>query len=253
MLTIYKLLAAVVIFFVGLITALYPLKKQAKQGHSHSVEFAEAFASGIFLGVAFIHMLPHAIGEFSALYPGIDFPVAELICVSGFVLMMFLERLSTTTQRFKTSSAMMPYILAAILFIHAFTEGAALGLGGSFAETFMLFIAVIAHKGSESFAFCVALIRYHLTHARILLLIGIFALMSPFGIGLGTTVSLISHSHFGKLAVIIFNAFAAGTFFYISTLHHVYFHQRNECSTGLQEFFYLLLGLVIMSVIGVFT
>jgi zinc transporter ZupT len=117
----------------------------------------------------------------------------------------------------------------------------------------MLFIAIIAHKGSESFALAMTLLRHTLPIRRILVLIILFSFMTPIGITLGTTIQQLSVARSGELAAALFNAFAAGTFLYISTLHHIHFHQRTQCTPGLLELASLIIGVATMAVIAVWT
>lgn len=249
----YKIVAALLIFLTSIAAVAYPLKTKGKIKHNDSFELGEALASGIFLGVAFFHMLPNSIAVFHELYENLYYPVPEAICAIGFLLLLFLERLSfiSTTEKQHTA---IPHILALILILHSLIEGAALGVGDTFAQALLIFIAIMAHKGSASFALCVTLMRYQLSFARISTIIIIFSLMTPLGIALGTVVSLFTHSMGGELIEAIFNAFAAGTFLYISALHHIRFHQRRiEKKQGMLEFGCLALGLVTMGVIAVWT
>lgn len=247
----YKAIAALLIFLTSIATAIYPLKKKQVLKHTESVELGEALASGIFLGAAFFHMLPDAIRIFSHVYGSLTYPVPEAICVGGFLFMLFLERLSIIRSAISAKNSI-PYILAIILIIHALVEGAALGIGPTFSETLMIFIAIIAHKGSESFALCIMLLRHQLPFRHIVLTIILFSLMTPLGISFGTAINALAFTGagHGELIEAGFNAFAAGTFLYISTLHHIRFHQHTEEKQGLQEFACLLLGLVMMALIA---
>lgn len=245
----YKSVAALLIFLASIVTVIYPLRDRNKVKRDDSLELGEALASGIFLGVAFFHMLPSAISIFSQLYPQTTYPIAEAVCVSGFLLLLLLERLSLSTTLLSPETTI-PYILALILIIHSLTEGAALGIG-NLAEATVIFIAIIAHKGSASFALCMTLLRYHLSMKRIIILLGLFSLMTPLGIALGTWMTFYTASSGGKLAAGIFNAFAAGTFIYISALHHIRFHQRIGETQGLIEYAFLTLGIVAMAIIAV--
>lgn len=243
----YKTSAALFIFLISIAAVVYPLRRKSGIHHSESVEIGEALASGIFLGAAFFHMLPDAIRLFSDLYGSHSYPIAEAICVGSFLLLLFLERLSLASKTLNSKNTI-PYLLALILIIHAITEGAALGVGTTFSETLMLFIAIAVHKGSESFALCMTMIKHKLPMPRVWGIMILFALMTPLGISLGAGLTFGQH---GELIAAIFNAFAAGTFFYISTLHHVHFHQHTHDSQGLLEFGCLALGLATMGVIAI--
>lgn len=244
-LVFYKTAAAGLIFLISIATVIYPLRRKNTLSHVESTGLGEALASGIFLGAAFFHMLPDAIRIFSRAYPVGAYPIPEAICIGGFLLMLFLERLSLIGH---AGTRSIPYILALILIIHALTEGAALGIGNTFSEALMLFIAIAAHKGSESFALCITLLRHQLPTNRVIFIIGFFALMTPIGIGLGTTLTLGDHS---ELIAAGFNAFAAGTFLYISTLHHIHFHKHTHDSRGLLELLCLAMGVGAMALIAI--
>ena len=77
---------------------------RARPEHRPSLEAADAFASGIFLGAALFHMLPDAIHEFSSLNDT-SYPLAELFCALGFLILLFLERLSKCLSHKQTAHA----------------------------------------------------------------------------------------------------------------------------------------------------
>lgn len=246
----YKAIAALLIFLMSLATVIYPLRKKSKVMHAESLELGEALASGIFLGAAFFHMLPDSVRMFQSVYGQMTYPIPEVICISGFLLMLFLERLSLMSTAFSTKHSI-PYILAVILIIHALTEGAALGIGTTLSETLMIFIAILAHKGSESFALCVTMLKHKLPLKRVIGIILFFALMTPLGIWFGAKINQFAFIGNGDLAGAVLNAFAAGTFLYISTLHHIHFHQHTKEAQGLLEFFCLALGVAAMALIAI--
>lgn len=248
-----KTVAALTILAIGIVSGLYPIRKKHKAPleQPESAHLGEALASGIFLGAAFFHLLPDSIRGFTAIYPSIDFPIPELVCVAGFLLLLFLERLTYTKPSQKSVSFWIPYILALTLIIHALTEGAALGLGPNLSEATMLFIAIIAHKGSASFALATMLLRYTIPLRQAVIAILLFSLMTPLGIFLGVGINSFSLGGHNALVEAMFNAFAAGTFLYISTLHHVHFHKHAHETQGLVEFFALTFGVVVMGLIAV--
>ena len=248
-LPLYKTAAALLIFLASMVTSLYFLQRKHAAKHSETASVWEALASGIFLGAAFFHMLPDSIRNFAALHPDITYPVPELVCVGGFLLLLFLERISLTNEHARAKNYI-PYILALTLAIHALSEGAALGLETAYAETVMLFIAILAHKGSESFGLCMLLLRHALPYRQIMLILVLFSVMTPLGIILG---AVINSSEGSRQLAALFNAFAAGTFLYISTLHHVHFHHHGDEAQGMLEFACLAAGAMMMGVIAIWT
>lgn len=246
----YKIIAAILIFLVSIATILYPLK-QKKFKHREEIQLGEAFASGIFLGAAFFHMLPDSIESFTQLYGAMHYPIPEFICIGGFLLLLFLERFSLLHSPLHSEQTI-PYVLAIILVIHAFIEGTALGIGVNLPATFMFFIAIVAHKASESFALVITMMRHELPFSRILFIAIFFSLMTPLGIAFGITINELAVDKLGKLLSASFNAFAAGTFLYISTLHHIHFHQHIEDQQGMLEFASLVFGLSIMAAIALY-
>lgn len=231
---------------------MYPLWRQRAVKPTESAQLGEALASGIFLGAAFFHMLPDSIRTFAEIYGSTSYPVPELVCVGGFLLLLFLERLSITDHHHDHTESYIPYILALTIAIHALTEGAALGIGTTLSQTTMLFIAILAHKGSEGFALSVMLLRYKLSIKKLIWIVTLFALMSPIGILLGAEISRYAVGTPGMLTAALFKAFAAGTFLYISTLHHVHFHSHEHHEKqGLLEFVCLVGGTVAMGLIAV--
>ena len=230
----------------------YPIRAKARANlhHNHFLDFGDAFASGVFLGAALFHMLPEASGSFRQLFPDVHYPMAGLLCAGGFILLLFLERLSISKTK---NYATIPYVLAFIIIIHSFIEGAVIGINTSISALSVIFLAVIAHKGSEGFALSMAFNRATIAITPIVILIGVFAFMTPIGILLGTTASVVLQAREAQILTAGFNAFAAGTFLYMSTLHHINHHQRLHEAESLLEFWCLLTGLGVMAVIALWT
>lgn len=248
-LAFYQSIAALLTFSISLAAALLLLRSKRKISQTEPAQIGEAFASGVFLGSALFHLLPDASRLFSHYYSETSYPMAAVICAGAFLIMLFLERLSIAAPVINTRQSI-PYILTFIIGTHALIEGAALGISVTLSEAAMLLIAILAHKASESFALCTALLRGQLPLFRIGIIVSIFALMTPIGIALGT---MVLHSADSTLAAAWFNAFAAGTFLYISTLHHVHFHEHAEDAQGMLEFGCLALGVTMMALIAAWT
>lgn len=245
----YKIIAALCIFWVSLLSIIYPLKKKYLNDHlGERMQLSEALASGVFLGAAFFHMLPEAVKQFAPLR--IEFPFPEFIAVLGFLVPLFLERISLASDTIHSTKSI-AYIIFFVLGIHAFTEGAAVGVGSALSETLLIATAILAHKASETFALCVTLIRHHFSMRSLIILLILFACITPLGILAGDLILQISDAHGYVLLPASINAFAAGTFLYISTLHHTHFHEHKGDSRGLIEYFMLVLGVAIMAAIAI--
>jgi zinc transporter 1/2/3 len=245
-LVVYKIIASLVIFVISL-AMIYPLRKKHISKHTESIDLAEALASGLFLGAAFFHLLPDAIQSFQAVYGNGAYPVPEAVCIGSFLLFLFLERFSLIHSYQYSIS----YVVWMILVIHAVVEGMALGMGSTFSETILLLIAIIAHKGSESFALGIILLKNQMPIKQVTRAIFYFALMTPLGIVAGSTLNELGSSSYGSITSAVFNAFAAGTFLYISTLHHIHFHQHTKEKNSMLSFLCFVIGLASMGILAI--
>ena len=245
-LVVYKIIASLVIFIISL-AVIYPLQKKHLSKHTESIDLGEALASGLFLGAAFFHLLPDAIQSFQIVYGNSAYPIPEAICIGSFLLFLFLERFSLIHSYNHSIS----YVVGMILVIHALVEGMALGMGPTFSETILLLIAIIAHKGSESFALGIILLKRQLPIKQITRMIFYFALMTPIGIAGGSALNQFGSTDYGNITTVIFNAFAAGTFLYISTLHHIHLHQHTKEARNMLSFSCFAIGLISMGVLAI--
>jgi len=221
------------------------------QKHSHYslIYLAESFAGGVFLGAALFHMLPDAQSALKLVYPNLQYPFGNLICALGFCVLLFLETLTYyfDEQKKQKSLNLVPLLLTVLISIHALSEGIALGVNQQTANIVIIFIAIAVHKSSEGFAVGLQLHKGSLSLNTIFILFLLFSLMSPLGVVLGA----LSHHLIGKNSSLwsgIFNAFAAGTFLYLATLHKL--HHAHEHSK-LGELFFTLLGLSLMAIVAI--
>lgn len=243
----YKTIAGILILITSLVAVIYPIKVRACPHHHPILELGDAFASGIFLGAALFHMLPDAISGFANTLNDTHYPIAEFFCACGFLVLLFLERIVQCVPHIKDAKYAMPYMVALILIIHSLIEGGVLGINATMATAFVIFLAIIAHKSSESFALAVILNRSQITLKSIIVIVGIFSLMTPLGIVLGAKMTLLLPYKSGQVWTAGFNAFAAGTFLYMSTLHHINHHERMHEAENLMEFLFLFVGLGVMA------
>eukprot|EP00771_Trimastix_marina_P001841 gnl/Trimastix_PCT/2946.p1 GENE.gnl/Trimastix_PCT/2946~~gnl/Trimastix_PCT/2946.p1 ORF type:complete len:282 (+),score=57.48 gnl/Trimastix_PCT/2946:73-918(+) len=107
-------------------------------------------------------------------------------------------------------------LLMLALGIHSILEGIAIGVQADFIRTTSAFVAVVSHKWSAGAATTISCRKDKSPLRAIFVLLTIFSLMSPIGIGIGMAVfaALKAHPHhpvFGFLT-----AAASGTFLYVS-------------------------------------
>jgi len=115
------------------------------------------------------------------------------------------------------------------LSVHAFTAG--LGMAAverieHVAEPF--FYSIAGHKVSEGFSLAAVLLLAGFSFTRSMLLVGLFALMTPAGIALGE--QLLESLDTDALGIAIMTALAAGTFLYVAIgdLLPEVFHNRED-------------------------
>ncbi len=249
----FKILAALLILVTSLVAGISPLRKSHANPELRWLALGEALAGGIFLGIAFFHMLPDAQVELQQAYGNLAYPYANLLCVGGFVILLFLEKviLQVGDQADRSRQTVVPYILPIVLSIHALIEGTALGINTTLANVVLIFVAIIVHKGSESFALATNLGRSHLPLRRSMPIFLGWALMSPLGVLLGSLLVTQLHTHSGQVTAAIFNALAAGTFIYIATLHKTTHICTSKHIDHFIEFISFLLGLGLMAVVEI--
>jgi|GEM_PF-914705 len=262
-LTLFKITAAILIFFLTLLAGIIPLHFVTR--NEKAFHLSDSFASGIFLSAAMLHFLPYAETTFTKIYGTDSYPVAQLYCVISFIGLMFMERgiamyskhhadrknknLSADDSNYIAHKNLVtPILMLAVLSIHSLIEGAAIGISTNFAEAILIFIAIVVHKGTESLALVSNLYRYALKFKNINRLATIFSLMTPLGILLATLVNNTIDTATGKNLAGIFNAVAAGTFLYLGSVHIM------ECRKSFEDFgeiISLILGIALMSVISI--
>ncbi len=244
--TIFQIFAAVIIWLITLAAGYKPLRASKLAKTNYQTVIGEAFASGVFLGAALFHMLPDAIGGFSKTFGHYNYPYAISLCVFAFMCLFILEWAFSVANKKRRSQNIVAYLLTFVLSIHALLTGIAFGINQTLATASIIFIAIIAHKGSESFALATELYRSQLKFILSTTIFLIFSLMTPIGILFGATVSHIMQGDQDFIAQSIFNAIAAGTFIYIAFMHTGIASGRSA-----KEIISLFTGLIIMALVAI--
>lgn len=239
----------IVTFFTGF-ASLHFIKR-----YQRLLQIGDTFADGIFLGAAAFHLFPNAIRglllRFSALYALL---FAFLFAACGFLLLFFLERwlMRREAEHLSTTTAG-TWILAGVLSVHALIAGAALGISDTVMSISVLFIAILAHKGFESFALAMSLHRRWQHEIQPKVILFCFSFMTPIGIVLASLIGNSLQNVSADFLTSIFSAFAAGTFFYIGTLHatHNHFDPRVDPTSRYYKLLATFAGIGVMGVLAV--
>lgn len=211
----FKWLSAALIFLVSLASGFITLRLTR---YRRGLRVGDAAASGVFIGAALFHMLPESTERFAN--APLNFPIlsALLVMLTSFVILLLFERGMLITTRGK-AHWLSAWVLVLTLSIHALITGFALGLSTKLAVVSVIFVAILAHKSFEVFAFIHNLHRHLKNHSSILILLILFSLVTPLGIITGMENAIAMKVHSNALLTGCFNALAAGTFLYIATAH----------------------------------
>lgn len=244
-LIVFKFLAAILIGLAAVIAGFLPIRATSIQRRFFTL--GDSFASGIFLGAGAFHMLPEAISTFNKIHLKDAYPISLLLCLGGILFFVILER---SVMRFNKLNhqqhhPIIGYLLALVLSIHSLVEGAALGINMIFTDAFLIFIAIIAHKGSASFALSMTLRQSNIKPFNAGIIIILFSLMTPIGISITSLLVSSLEDHSGRLLQASFNAFAAGTFLYIGGIRLVH-GQFKQIRENFGDMSALICGLFLM-------
>ncbi len=239
-----KLFFALSIFIISLAAGWYPFKKRRLGEHHHDMPIAETLATGVFLGAAFMHLLPESNQLF--VEAGYHYPLAFIIAGGVFLFFLWFEHVGQELYRHR--DAKHPYFALVawlMLSIHSIMIGTALGFSQHQSLMIMLFLAVIAHKWAESFAIAMQLNKTSLSHKSCYLLFFLFCLMTPLGMLFGSYSNLNVGSQ--SLIAPVLMAASAGTFLYLGTLHGLDRCVMLKRCCNLRDFSFVIIGFLLMA------
>jgi len=253
-----KFLVSLIILAIALIFGLFPILIKTNGITKKILSYGESFAGGIFLGAGLIHLLPDAQNGLHTVFNS-TYPLAFVICAFTILILRMIEEgtIKLLVCRNEACQHMrlqpwLAYLLAILLSIHSIIAGVALGIETTLSTFIIIFIAIIAHKGSAAFALGVSMRKQGLVKTTMLKLMLLFSLMTPLGIIFGSIIARCLAVNSGQLIAGIFNAIAAGTFIYIA-FHIVDTDKTEKCVPVLLRLAYFALGLAVMTGIALYT
>ena len=217
-----KIIAALAILAIGIVGGIIPLLAARHHASRRFLSLGNALAGGIFLGAGFIHLLPEAA---EALEDVVDYPLAALLAAFGVGVLLLVDRVLFESTRALGSEPtdeprqpIYPVVLLLVLSIHSIIAGIALGLEPEVATSVLVMLGILFHKGSAAFALMVSAHSAGTGKTRLRVILGVFVLMTPLGILLGTVASNLLEDQAATLIEGGFMALAAGTFIYVAIL-----------------------------------
>ncbi|XP_028299112.1 zinc transporter ZIP1 [Gouania willdenowi] len=142
-------------------------------------------------------------------------------------------------------SSFRSFMLFLSLSIHSVFEGLAIGLQNIEAKVLEICIAILVHKSIIVFSLSIKLVQSEVRPFWVVAYIGVFAVMSPLGIGIGIAV-IEAQLRAGALIQAVLEGLAAGTFVYITFLE-ILPHELNSPGKRLLKVLFILLGFSIMA------
>ena len=250
-----KLIAAAVILFTGIAGGIFAFQLSKMKYSTLLSSLASTFAGGVFLGASLMHMLPDAIEKFSEFAPNSGYPVFALVAAGGFLMVLLLDKVlvpagPNVASGMKSRGSIFPYLLMLTLSVHSIITGIALGLEDHLMSAVAIFLAVMAHKFTAAMALAISFSREAIELKRSRALLGVFYVMTPIGIILGTWWSSLLSGQGEAMIEGIFDALAAGTFIYISVVDILSEEfSANEARWGL--FLMTVLGFAVMALVAI--
>ncbi|HET8858858.1 ZIP family metal transporter [Marivirga sp.] len=209
-------------------------------------KFALVFTGAYLFSVTIIHILPEIFSQ------GENVAYISLYVLAGFFIQVILEYFSEGVEHGHLHHAQDNHshgqnkwlgLLIALL-IHAFLEGTLLAHPDtvhSHDNSNSIFFGILMHKMPAAFALMSVLICHLTTKWKTVLILVIFSIASPAGLGL----SYILHDAevFSDKAFLILFAVVSGNFLHISTT--IFFESSPDHSFNFKKLFISLLGALI--------
>jgi solute carrier family 39 (zinc transporter), member 1/2/3 len=229
---------------------LIPLRSKKISENKLAMSLANAFSGGVFLSLAFGHLIPECVHGFHDYSEAAPF----MFVLAGYLLIFFVEKVAfdahdilhemehagedscstpaasavrgghgshghkavaagphTNGQSPAASSGRSALILLGALGVHSILEMMALGLADSFGDCALLTVSISLHQPAESIALLVAFLKSGLSKGQIIRYLSIFSCMGPIGVLLGMLVN----EYAAPIVDSIMLAVVAGTFVYV--------------------------------------
>jgi len=251
-LEVVKLVGAVAIFVVGFIGALVARRMTEQPGDGSALSIANCLAGGIFIAAGLIHVLPDSQSQLAVAFPSISYPLFGLLATASFALMLLIDQVGHQASAKEQNSVVSAAVLFLVLSIHSIITGFALGIENQSVAAVALLIAVLAHKGTASFALALKVSPVSEKARQFLGRMIAFSLTTPVGVLLGLWLLNQLSGSKGPMMEGLFDALAAGTFLYVAIFEILSqeFRKHGHVNAKLVA---MILGATLMAVVALWT
>lgn len=232
----------IIIFAAAVVGAIPPLLGKWDNRQLH---LFIAFGAGVFIGAVFFHLIPEAM-------TGSPGSLTNFMVLNGFMIVLTVDKIIVPRLSLSSSDEGANRHLAvslsafAGLSIHSLVAGFSLGAGlVSPQMTFVIVLAIIAHKTVAAFSLATMLRLSNISLKRTIILLAVFSAITP----IGALASYFLFSSFNETHYAIPTALAAGSFLYVASINMLpeAFHHSDR---RLGPLLALSAGIVVMIVIA---
>jgi len=277
-LNLWKVIFQIFLTTLNVLCWLIPLRAKKISDNELGLGLANAFSGGVFLSLAFGHLIPECIHGFEGYPESLPF----MIVLSGYLLIFFVEKvafdahglMNNTAKDSKQSggggvvrngekslvggktelaseglsAGRSAVILLGALAVHSVLEMTALGLANTFRDSALLSLSIALHQPAESIALLVAFLKSGMPRKQITTCLTIFSAMGPLGVLIGMAVNEFAAPIIDSVML----ATVAGTFVYVGATE-VIPEEWEEQEHKWKKFFALMSGIISVFAITQYT
>jgi len=235
----WKIIFQVILTTINVVCWLVPLRSKSFGENKLALSLANAFSGGVFLSLAFGHLIPECVEGFANSLGHYNEAAPYMLVLSGYLLIFFVEKVAFDADKIMhelenaqdnkktrqngiaaknqkndaegTTTGRSALILLAALAVHSILEMMALGISRNFSDSALLTVSIALHQPAESIALLVAFLKSGMPKPQIVKFLSIFTAMGPIGTALGMAVNEFAT----PIVDAVILAVVAGTFVYV--------------------------------------
>jgi len=267
----WKVIFQAMLTTINVVCWLVPLRSKKITDNKLALSLANAFSGGVFLSLAFGHLIPECIHGFQHVDGEVNEALPYMIVLGGYLLIFFVEKVAFDAHEImhnmeegghkhlhgkengleKQESSGVgrgAVILLGALAVHSILEMTALGLANTFGDSALLSLSIALHQPAESIALLVAFLKSGMPKPDIVKYLSIFSCMGPIGVAIGMAVN----SFASPVVDATMLAVVAGTFVYVGATE-VIPEEWEDPEHKWKKFFSLIAGIVSIFAITQYT